>query len=141
MRYIQVIILSFFFSLGVFAQSNTYYVNASSLNLRSEAHTTAIVLAKLPQGAAVTIESETGAWSKITVNEKTGYVATKFLSKTKVARKKQVLAAKVLICGSSSSVAYHSFQCRGLSRCKSGISEVTKSQAKNRGYRACKICY
>jgi endonuclease YncB( thermonuclease family) len=46
----------------------------------------------------------------------------------------------VLICNSRSSYAYHSYQCRGLSRCTSGISKVTVKEAVNKGYQPCKIC-
>jgi len=49
--------------------------------------------------------------------------------------------AMVLICLSKSSYAYHSYRCSGLSRCKAGTSSVTVTEAKNRGYRACKLCY
>ncbi|TSD66352.1 hypothetical protein FFF34_002825 [Inquilinus sp. KBS0705] len=47
----------------------------------------------------------------------------------------------VLICNSSSAYAYHSYECRGLSRCTHEISKVTKKQAIKLGYRACRICY
>lgn len=47
----------------------------------------------------------------------------------------------VIICLSESSYAYHTKVCGGLSRCKAGTSKVTVSEAKDRGYRACKICY
>ncbi|MDB5141115.1 MAG: hypothetical protein JWR12_3031 [Mucilaginibacter sp.] len=47
----------------------------------------------------------------------------------------------VLICKSSRSYAYHSYECRGLAHCTHGIVKVTKAKAVKMGYRACKICY
>jgi endonuclease YncB( thermonuclease family) len=48
---------------------------------------------------------------------------------------------KVMICRSSSSYAYHTHYCRGLSRCKHQVETVAISKAKSMGYRACQICY
>lgn len=47
----------------------------------------------------------------------------------------------VYICQSRSAYAYHSYECRGLSRCTHGIVKITKAQAIKLGYRPCKICY
>lgn len=47
----------------------------------------------------------------------------------------------VLVCEGSSAYAFHSHQCRGLSRCTHRITEMSRAQAKNRGRRACKLCY
>lgn len=47
----------------------------------------------------------------------------------------------VLVCNSSKAYAYHKYQCRGLSRCRSSISRITLSEAKRRGYKPCKNCY
>jgi hypothetical protein len=47
----------------------------------------------------------------------------------------------VLVCNSSSSYAYHRYECRGLAHCRHGISKITKAEAIRMGYRACKICY
>lgn len=50
--------------------------------------------------------------------------------------------ASVYICNSKSAYAYHAdAYCRGLNRCRHGISKVSASDAVNNGYRACKICY
>jgi hypothetical protein len=49
--------------------------------------------------------------------------------------------ATVLICGSRSAYAYHSYECHGLARCRSGVSRVTVSEARSMGYVPCKICY
>lgn len=48
---------------------------------------------------------------------------------------------KVLICLSSSANAYYSHVCSGLMKCTHEIAEVYVSEAKSKGYRACKICY
>lgn len=63
----------------------------------------------------------------------------------KTATKKHKKAKKVenyvLICNSKSAYAYHAYQCRGLSRCRSSVSKVTESEARAMGYSPCKICY
>ncbi len=47
----------------------------------------------------------------------------------------------VYICISKNAVAYHVNQnCRGLNKCTHEIKNVTISEAKKKGYRACKIC-
>jgi hypothetical protein len=48
---------------------------------------------------------------------------------------------EVYICLSSGAVAYHSHYCGGLKKCKQKIVKVSLSEAKSRGYRACKTCY
>lgn len=47
----------------------------------------------------------------------------------------------VLICNSSSSYAYHRYECRGLARCTHGVSKVTKTEAIRMGRKACGNCY
>ena len=58
-------------------------------------------------------------------------------------KKKKVIPreAQVLICQSRSAYAYHSYECRGLNRCRSEVSRVSVSEARNFGYVPCKICY
>lgn len=56
-------------------------------------------------------------------------------------KKHKKVEAYVLICNSKSAYAYHSYQCRGLSRCRSSISKVKESEARSMGYSPCKICY
>ena len=53
----------------------------------------------------------------------------------------QAKTEKVIVCNSKSAYAYHSHECSGLSRCTHGTSTITKSEAVERGYRPCKICY
>ncbi|MHB1279196.1 MAG: hypothetical protein ACYC1Q_12465 [Bacteroidia bacterium] len=48
---------------------------------------------------------------------------------------------KVLICKSKNAYAYHARVCQGLKRCKAARHSVTKNEAVNAGYRACKYCY
>lgn len=55
--------------------------------------------------------------------------------------RKTPTVASVLICGSRSAYAYHSSECHGLNRCRSGISRVSISDARAMGYQPCKICY
>lgn len=49
--------------------------------------------------------------------------------------------AYVYICESRRAYAYHSYQCHGLNRCRSGVSRVTAARARDYGYVPCKICY
>ncbi|WP_163071212.1 N-acetylmuramoyl-L-alanine amidase, partial [Priestia flexa] len=54
--------------------------NASSLNVRSAASTSASIVTNLPRNAKVTVIKENGDWSQIkTSNGKTGWVANKYL--------------------------------------------------------------
>lgn len=124
-----------------FAQLGTYYVNANQLNLRQSATTVSDVIKVLPNGTSVEVLNQTNGWSKVSVNGPTGYVSSRYLSASQVTPMPQVQESSVLICGSSNSYAFHRYKCRGLSRCKAGISTVSKSEAGKRGYRACKICY
>ncbi|RXY99833.1 SH3 domain-containing protein [Fictibacillus sp. S7] len=52
---------------------------SSSLNVRSGPGTTFAVVTKLARGTAVTLLSQSGSWSKISANGKTGYVSTSYL--------------------------------------------------------------
>lgn len=54
---------------------------------------------------------------------------------------KRPAVVTVLVCGSRSAYAYHSAECHGLARCRSGVSRVSVSEARNMGYVPCKICY
>ncbi|WHX77640.1 SH3 domain-containing protein [Priestia flexa] len=59
-------------------------VNASSLNVRSAASTSASIVTNLPRNAKVTVIKENGGWSQIkTSNGKTGWVANKYLADVK----------------------------------------------------------
>jgi len=49
--------------------------------------------------------------------------------------------ATVLICESKSAYAYHAYECSGLRRCRHTISKVSLADAKNAGYKPCKICH
>lgn len=61
-----------------------YYINAAALNVRSGEGTNYSVIGALPQGQKVQVISEHYGWSKINYNGRTGYVGTRFLSKTPV---------------------------------------------------------
>ncbi|MDM5198237.1 SH3 domain-containing protein [Fictibacillus enclensis] len=52
---------------------------SSSLNVRSGPGTTFAVVTKLARDTAVTLLSQSGSWSKISANGKTGYVSTFYL--------------------------------------------------------------
>lgn len=47
----------------------------------------------------------------------------------------------VYICTSLNAYAYHAYKCSGLNRCKRSIWKVDIVNAKNKGYKPCKICY
>lgn len=48
---------------------------------------------------------------------------------------------KVLICKSKRAYAYHARHCQGLKRCKAARDTLTKKEAVEAGYKACKYCY
>lgn len=54
---------------------------------------------------------------------------------------KRPTVATVLVCGSRSAYAYHSYECHGLNRCRSEVSRVSLSEARSMGYVPCKICH
>ncbi|PKG23200.1 SH3 domain-containing protein [Niallia nealsonii] len=68
--------------------SNTVmYVNVtkgSELNLRKSASTTGSVITKLARGTKVEVYSQNNGWSKIKANGKTGFVNSKYITKTKI---------------------------------------------------------
>lgn len=49
--------------------------------------------------------------------------------------------SKVLICTGRHATKYHKYKCRGLNNCKASIKEITLTEAKEKGYSACKVCY
>ncbi|OFD38200.1 peptidase M24 [Bacillus mycoides] len=61
-----------------------YYINASALNVRSGEGTNYRIIGALPHGQKVQVISENSGWSKINYNGQTGYIGTRFLSKTPV---------------------------------------------------------
>ncbi|AJH72319.1 cell wall hydrolase, possible N-acetylmuramoyl-L-alanine amidase [Bacillus cereus ATCC 4342] len=61
-----------------------YYINASALNVRSGEGTNYRIIGALPQGQKVQVISENSGWSKINYNGQTGYIGTRYLSKTPV---------------------------------------------------------
>lgn len=65
------------------AASYTSYVktNSRGLNLRQSPNGT--ILGSYPRGTAVTVLSAADGWSKVTVNSKTGYMASQWLSSSK----------------------------------------------------------
>ena len=60
----------------------TAYVKTQggALNLRQAASTSSKVLAQIPQGTKIEVETIDNTWSKTTYGNKTGYVMTKYLS-------------------------------------------------------------
>ncbi|WEA42339.1 SH3 domain-containing protein [Priestia aryabhattai] len=60
--------------------SKSAVVNASSLNVRSSASTSASVVTNLPRNSKVTVVKESGSWSQIkTASGQTGWVASQYL--------------------------------------------------------------
>ena len=60
--------------------SKSAVVNASSLNVRSSASTSASIVANLSRGSKVTVVKESGSWSQIkTASGQTGWVASQYL--------------------------------------------------------------
>lgn len=60
------------------------YVNVDTVRLRKEPNTTSTILDDCVKNQEVTIISEENNWCKVTVNEKNGYIAKKYLSDKKV---------------------------------------------------------
>ena len=66
------------------ATTKTMYVDATTVNIREKADSNAKIILQLSRNTKVTvIEVVDKTWSKVQVNGKTGYVASKFLSETK----------------------------------------------------------
>ena len=61
-----------------------YYSNASALNVRSGEGTNYRIIGAHPQGQKVQVISENSGWSNINYNGQTGYIGTRYLSKTPV---------------------------------------------------------
>ncbi|SDD37020.1 N-acetylmuramoyl-L-alanine amidase [Priestia aryabhattai B8W22] len=60
--------------------SKSAVVNASSLNVRSSASTSASIVTNLPRNSKVTVLKESGSWSQIkTTSGQTGWVASQYL--------------------------------------------------------------
>jgi 3D (Asp-Asp-Asp) domain-containing protein len=67
------------------AVAGTYYVNATSLNVRSGAGTNYAQIGKLNRGQAVSVKGDLGnGWYQISFNGRTGYVNKQFIVKTAV---------------------------------------------------------
>ena len=62
----------------------TKYVSAETLNMRETANNNAKLINQLKVNTKVIVLETEGTWSKIKVNGKTGYVASKYLSDKKV---------------------------------------------------------
>ena len=56
--------------------------NGGTLNLRQSASTSSAILAQIPNGAKLEVETANGTWSKVSYNNKVGYVMTKYLAET-----------------------------------------------------------
>ncbi|MEK3798534.1 N-acetylmuramoyl-L-alanine amidase [Peribacillus sp. FSL H8-0477] len=61
-------------------------VNASSLNVRAKASTSAKKLGALKKGNTVTISQEKSGWSKIPYGKTSGWVSSKYLTKVKTVK-------------------------------------------------------
>lgn len=62
----------------------TKYVSTETLNMRETADNNAKLINQLKINTKVTVVEQSGTWSKVKVNGKTGYVASKYLSDKKV---------------------------------------------------------
>ena len=54
--------------------------NGGTLNLRQSASTSSAILAQIPNGAKLEAETANDTWSKVSDNNKVGYVMTKYLA-------------------------------------------------------------
>ena len=62
------------------ALADTVYVTAGNLNCREGKSTDSAVLGTVPRGTKIQRESDDGTWSRVTVNGKACYVASRYLS-------------------------------------------------------------
>lgn len=65
------------------ASSKTKYVTASNLNVRSGSGTTYKVVTTVKKNTSVKVTQTKGSWEKVTVNGKTGWVSSKYLTTKK----------------------------------------------------------
>ena len=80
-RFLAILFVFVFFSSSALAASAAY-VNCSALVVRSSASASSKKLGTLSQGAKVKVISSSNGWARISYNGKTGYVSTKYLSKS-----------------------------------------------------------
>ena len=66
--------------MGEYTSTNTKYVTATTLNVRSGAGTNYSIIGSLSKGTKVEVISTTNGWSKIKYNGSTGYVSSQYLS-------------------------------------------------------------
>ncbi|MFD1708207.1 SH3 domain-containing protein, partial [Siminovitchia sediminis] len=83
-------------------------VNAGSiLNVRSKPSTTGQIIDRLTRGTEVAVISETSGWSKISVNGKTGYVSSQYLSATDEKKETVKTTTKYVVSPDASGIAMH----------------------------------
>ena len=63
--------------------SKTMYANSATVNVRKEASKDSSIVEQIKLNTAVTVLSEENGWSKVSVNNKEGYVASNLLSSSK----------------------------------------------------------
>lgn len=61
----------------------TLFVNATTVNVRKEANTSAEIVTNIPLNTAVEVMAEANGWSEVKVNGKEGYISSSLLSATK----------------------------------------------------------
>ncbi|THE12528.1 hypothetical protein E1I69_10750 [Bacillus timonensis] len=71
----------------------TKYVTVGSLNVRSGAGTNYPVVMAVTQGQSLFVSEVTDSWSKVKMNDKTGWVYSEYLSDSKPVVEKSVVAA------------------------------------------------
>lgn len=71
-------------SANAVQHASTFYVNASSLRVRSEPSVTATVLGEYQSNDTVLVLAEQNGWSKIQYKDHIGWVASQYLSTTKL---------------------------------------------------------
>ena len=64
--------------LAAFAENETRVITCGTLNLRAEPNGN--ILGSYPRGTKVTVLATTGEWSKVSVDGKTGYMQSRWLS-------------------------------------------------------------
>mgnify|MGYP001271690505 CR=1 FL=1 len=85
MKKLILILFQFLFVYFASSQEVVKYTTAN-LNLREEAYSWANIVSVLPKGTAVSMEECNCEWIHVSYHGKTGYVASRYLSKSKPAQ-------------------------------------------------------
>ena len=118
--------------------SKTMYAT-TALNIRSGPGTEYAVLSTLQAGESLSVINQTDGWSEIEYNSGSAYVATKYITDNyKPVETNNSAPSEPMVWIPYSGSKYHrTSSCSGMK----GPTQVTLSEAQQRGYTPCKKCY